>query len=213
MKTKLILPIVLLVLSWFAAACAGQDTTTEPGDATAVSTIATENIEPAATEDAGEAAPTSTGVAGEATSAPEDGTTGLTPTVATEDGTPAADAGGTAGIPQTGPGDAGLPDDLDEVVRVLRTAGINVDITDPVESDVLSAPGQIVLINSEEVEFYTYETAEQAEAQASLVANLDNPEREPQFYKMGSMVVRYVGNDTLVRDLLEDVLGAQAAGQ
>ena len=54
------------------------------------------------------------------------------------------------------------------------------------------------------VEFYTYDSAEHAEAQAFFVADLGNPEDEPQFDKLGSM---------LVRDLLEDVLGATAAGQ
>lgn len=123
------------------------------------------------------------------------------------------ESAGTAAIPQTGPGEAGIPDDLDEVLRVLRTAGATVNLADPVESDVLTVPGQIVHINSEEVEFYAYESAEQAEVEASLVADLGDPEAEPQFYKMGNMLVRYVGNDTLVRDLLEDVLGARAAGQ
>lgn len=212
MKTKLIVPIALLMLSLFAAACAGQNTTTEPGDATAVATLATENIEATATEDAGEAAPTSTGTSEEATSEPEDGATDLTPTVAAEDGTPAADAGGTAGIPQTGPGDAGLPDDLDEVVRVLRTAGASVDIGEAAENDLVLVPGQTILINGEEVQVFTYDSAEALESVASQLENSD-PEREPQFYKLGNMLVFYAGTDTLVRDLLEDVLGAHAAGQ
>ena len=211
MKTKLILPIALLLLSLLGTACAGQNTTSEPGDVTSVSTMVTEEAVSTDTQATDEAAATSTGATEEATSAPADGED-QTPTASVE-GTPAAETGSTPGIPQTGPGDAGLPDDLDEVIRVLQTAGINVTLADPVESDVLSAPGQIVLINNEEVEFYTYETAEQAEAQASLVADLNGQEEEPQFYKMGNMLVRYVGNDTLVRDLLEDVLGAQAAGQ
>jgi len=209
MKTKFTLLIALLLLSVLAAACAGQNTTNEPGDMTAVSTMVTEEAAATGTQAPDETAATSTE---EATSAPAEGED-QTSTASAEEETPAAETGGTPGIPQTGPGDAGLPDDLDEVIRVLRTAGINVAVADPVESDVLSAPGQIVLINNEEVEFYTYETAEQAESQASLVADLNGPEEEPQFYKLGNMLVRYVGNDTLVRDLLEDVLGAQVAGQ
>jgi hypothetical protein len=123
------------------------------------------------------------------------------PTVSIED------AAGTAGIPQTG------LDDLDEVLNTLRTNGATVNIADPVESDVLSVPGQIVHINDEEVEFYTYGSVEQAEAESALVADLTTPEGAPQFYRLGNMLVRYVGNNTLVRDLMEDVLGAQAAGQ
>lgn len=200
MKGKLILLIVLLALALISAACAGQNPTNEPGDGTTVPAVAPEEGVATDTPETGEAVVTSTVGAEDVTSAPEDAT-------------PAAETSGTPGIPQTGPGDAGLPDDLDEVIRVLRAAGVNVDLADPVESDILSAPGQIVFINNEEVEFYSYETAEQAEQQASLVADLNGPEEEPQFYKLGTMLVRYVGNDTLVRDLLEDVLGAQAAGQ
>jgi hypothetical protein len=51
------------------------------------------------------------------------------------------------------------------------------------------------------------------EADASRLARQGDPEAEPHFYKLGNMLVRYIGDDTLVRDLLEDVLGAQAAGQ
>ena len=213
MKTKLILPIVLLALLLFTAACAGQqNTTTEPGDVTVVTTVATESVEVTATEDAGEAVPTSTGEADEATSAPEAGATDQAPTVSTEDGTPAADTGGTPGIPQTGPGDAGLPDDLDEVVRVLRTAGASVDLGEAAENDLVSVPGQSILINGEEVQVFTYDSAEELESVASQLENSDS-ESEPKFYKLGNMLVFYAGNDTLVRDLLEDVLGAQAAGQ
>jgi hypothetical protein len=213
MNTKLIVSIILLTLSLFAAACAGQNTTSEPGDVTAVNTAATESVEVTATEDAGEVVPTSTGEAEEAaTSVPEGGDTTLTPTVSAEEGTPAAEAGGTPGIPQTGPGDAGLPDDLDEVVRVLRTAGASVDLGEAVENDLISASGQSILINGEEVQIFTYASAEELESVASQLENSD-PESEPQFYKLGNMLVFYAGTDTLVRDLLEDVLGAQAAGQ
>lgn len=125
-------------------------------------------------------------------------TTGA-PTISTEESTTTEEAAGAA--------------DLDEVMRVLLETGVRVQLADPVESDVLSAPGQIVHINNEEVEFYTYGSAEEAAAQAPLVADLTNPEGEPQFYRLGKMLVRYVGIDDVVRDLLENVLGAQAAGQ
>jgi hypothetical protein len=131
----------------------------------------------------------------------EPGQATAAPTVSVED------AAGTAGIPQTGPGD------LDEVLNTLRTNGATVNIADPVESDVLTVPGQIVHVNNEEVEFYTYESAEAAQADSALVADLTNPDGQPQFYRLGNMLVRYVGNNTLVRDLMVNVLGAQPAGQ
>ena len=129
--------------------------------------------------------------------------------------TATAEANATAGIPptETVPGDADVPGDLEDVVRVLNETGATVNLADPVESDVLSAPGQIVHINKEEVEFYTYGSAEEADAQVPLVADLTNPEGEPQFYRLGNMLIRYSGSDDVVRDLLENVLGAQPAGQ
>lgn len=126
------------------------------------------------------------------------------PTVSVEE---AQDAAATAGIPQTGPAD------LEEVLNVLRTAGATVNLADPVQSDVLTVPGQIVHINNEEVEFYLYATAEAAESEASLVADLNSPGGAPQFYRLGNMLVRYAADNTTIRDLLERVLGAKAAGQ
>jgi hypothetical protein len=135
------------------------------------------------------------------------------PAQTTEESTMTEEAGATAGVTQTGPGESGVSEDLDDVMRVLLETGATAQLADPVESDVLSAPGQIVLINDEEVEFYTYASAEEAAAQAPLVADLTNPEGEPQFYRLGNMIVRYVGSNDVVHDLLENVLGAQAAGQ
>ena len=121
------------------------------------------------------------------------------------------EAAQTAGIPETGLGTVVSPGDLDEVIRVLNETGATANLAEPVESDVLSAPGQIVHINNEEVEFYTYPSAEEAAAEAPLVADLTNPEGQPQFYRLGNMLIRYAGSDDVVRDLLENVLGAQAA--
>lgn len=211
MKNKLVLLTILLALALFSAACGAQDTTDVPGEVTTAPTVSTDNN--TATEEASETATAPIGTAeGEATS---EGTaeTGMTPTDAADSGTPAQDAGGTAAIPQTGPGDAGLPDDLDEVIRVLRTAGATVELGDAVEQADVSVAGQSIMINGEEVQIFTYASAEDLEAQASQLAREDDPEDEPHFYKLGNMLVRYIGSDTLVRDLLEDVLGAQAAGQ
>jgi len=143
----------------------------------------------------------------------ESGQTTAAPTVSAEESTTTEEAGATAAIPQTGSGDADVPQDLDEVIRVLLETGATAQLADPVESDVLSAPGQIVHINNEEVEFYTYESAEAAAAEAPLVADLTNPEGAPQFYRLGNMLIRYVGVNDVVRDLLENVLGAQPAGE
>ena len=204
MRNKYFLFTVLLTLAVLSAACSAGNTTNEPGAPTAL---------PTATGQAAEAVTTPTVAV--ASSTPEQGTaeTGATPTASADSDTPAPEAGGTPGIPQTGPGNAGLPDDLDEVIRVLRTAGVTAHLGDRVQADFVSVPGQILLINNEEVEIYTFHSVEELEAQASQLADQNDPEDEPQFYTMGNMLVRYAGSDPLVRDLLEDMLGAQAAGQ
>lgn len=209
MKLKLLL--IGLLLALFATACAAQDATEAPGGSTAVATTSTENG--TATEEPGEADTTSTPVV--ATDAPTQAAeeTAAAPTTAAGEGTPGQEAAGTAGIPQTGDGDAGVPDDLDEMLRVLRTAGATVKLGDTVEQDFLSVPGQILTINGEEVQLFVYNSAEELETQASQLATNAGTEEEPHFYKLGNMLVRYVGREPDIRDLLEDVLGAQAVGQ
>jgi len=156
---------------------------------------------------------TPTGAVEEATSTQEAGEVEMTPNITTENHTPAAEADGTAGIPQTGFGDAGIPDDLNEVIRVLNATGVMVEVGDEVQQDSVTAAGRILVIDGEDVRFFTYGSAEELEVQASQLADDGDPEREPRFYKLGNMLVFYAGRDPGVRDLLEDVLGAQAAGQ
>jgi hypothetical protein len=205
MVKKFTLWTVLLVLSLFSAACAAQDTTTQEGDVTAV---------PVVTSDGNMATETSITPTGAVEEMPtqEAGDNAATPTAAA-DGAVTPEAGGTAVIPQTGLGEAGVPDDLDELIRVVRTTGASVNLGEAVELETVSIPGQALLINGEEVQVFTFESAEELEVQASQLEDEQDPESEPHFYKLGTMLVRYAGNDTLVRDLLEDVLGAQAAGQ
>jgi hypothetical protein len=210
MKNKFVLLTVLLTLALFSAACAAQEATNQPAEVTANPTVPTE--ERTATEAAGEVEMTPTSALEEATAT--QGAAETAPTASAEDSPATQDAGGAAGgIPQTGPGDAGVPDDLQEVIRVLQAAGATVEVGDEVQQDFVSATGRIIVIDGEEVRFFTYPSAEELELQASQLANQGDPESEPRFYKLGSMLVFYAGRDPGVRDLLEDVLGAHEAGQ
>ena len=128
-----------------------------------------------------------------------------TPTVSAENWTPSQGVDGTAVIPQTGLGDAGLPDDFDEVIRVLQETGVTVELGDTVEQDFASVPGQSILINGEEVQIFTYGSVEDLDLQAYQLLEEGASEEEPHFYKLGNMLVFYAGKDTLVRDLVEDV--------
>lgn len=211
MKSRLTFFTVLLALALFAAACGAQEATTEPGVTTGISTDTVDNS--TATEGIDEALMTPTGVAESGTPTQSTGETGTTPTVSADGGTPSQGADGTAVIPQTGLGDAGLPDDVDEIVRILIETGVTVEAGGEVTQDFVPVPGQSILINGEEVQIFTYPSAEKLEAQAAQLLRQGDPEDEPQFYKLGNMLVHYAGRDPLVRDLLEDVLGARAGGQ
>src|SRR5512145_205283 len=169
MKNKLVFFMVLLALTLFAAACGAQEATTEPGAATSVSTVTMDSgtATEVATEGADEAAMTPTGAADEGTPSQSTGETGTTPT---------ASADGTAVIPQTGLGDAGLPDDVDEIVRVLIETGVTVERGDEITQDFVPVPGQSILINGEEVQIFTYGSAEELEAQVTQLLNQGDPE-------------------------------------
>lgn len=219
MKNKYILIMALLTLTLFSAACAAQDATNEPAVTTAISTIsADDDGTPVGTS---EAALTPTGAVNGATPAQGTAETSTTPTVSADGTTPTEGAAGTAIIPQTGSGVAGTPDDLDEIMRSIRETGATVEFGDTVQHDFFSVAGQTIRINGEDVQFFIYDSAEQLEAQASQVADdggsigttMVTWEDQPHFYKLGNMLVLYVGRDPEVRDLLEDVLGAQFAGR
>jgi hypothetical protein len=207
MKYKFV--IVMILLALYSASCAAQDATSPPEEVTSVPTVAPE--ETTATGTAGEAEMTPTGAGEGATPAQATAENGLTPTA--DGNTSTQESGGAAGIPQTGPGDAGIPDNLQEAIRVLETAGATVAVGEAVQQDSVTANGRIVMINGEEVRFFSYPSAEELELEASQLAASTDPESEPRYYTMGSMLVFYGGRDPGVRDLLEDVLGAQEAGQ
>ena len=98
-------------------------------------------------------------------------------------------------------------------MRVLTAAGATLELGDTVENDYLTVPGQILNIDGEEVQIYTYNSAEDVDLQASQIPETADPEDRPHVYRMGRMLVLYTGGDPGVLDLLEDVLGARATAE
>lgn len=107
------------------------------------------------------------------------------------------------------------------LVDTLRAAGAEVEPGDTVEQAFFSVTGQIIKINSTDVQVFEYESAEAMEADAAQVApdggsigtSMVMWVEAPHFFKSGRVLVLYVGDDAAVLDLLESVLGEQFAGR
>ncbi len=125
------------------------------------------------------------------------------PTVAARDTAPAADV---------------APDD--SVAAKLREAGATVEAADGISQPFFSAPGQILRVNSQEVQVFTYEDAASAEAEAAQVApggssvgtTMLSWMATPHFYRSQNTIALYVGDDEATLAALEAVFGPQFAG-
>lgn len=110
---------------------------------------------------------------------------------------------------------------VESLVQVLQAAGATVEVADQVEQPFFAVPGQILRVNGEEVQVFVYNTAEAMEADATQVAadggtiGTSSPSwmGPPHFYKLGQLLVVYVGENQDVMNLLSAVFGPQFAGQ
>ncbi|HUE99887.1 MAG TPA: hypothetical protein VMN99_11575 [Anaerolineales bacterium] len=126
-------------------------------------------------------------------------------------------------VPEVGPttSHGGPVDDYVSLVDALRAAGATVGPGDSVEQAFFSVTGQIIKVNGADVQVFEYESAEAMEAEAALVApdggsvgtSMVMWVATPHFYKLGRVLVLYVGEDAAVLDLLKSVLGEQFAGR
>lgn len=111
--------------------------------------------------------------------------------------------------------------DLDSLMQTLRAAGSTVELGEAVEQAFFTVPGQIIKVNGADVQVFVYDSAEAMEAEAAQVAedggsigtNMVMWVESPHFYKLGQILVLYVGEDQAVIDLLEGIFGPQFAGR
>jgi len=112
-------------------------------------------------------------------------------------------------------------EDQASLIVALETAGATVEAGDSVEQAFFSAVGQIIKVNGANVQVFEYESAETMESEASQVApdggsigtSMVTWMDTPHFYKAGRIIVLYIGSDTTILSLLEDILGSQFAGR
>ena len=112
-------------------------------------------------------------------------------------------------------------EDKDGLIAALKASGATVEMGDSVSQPFFTPEGNIIKVNAADVQVFEYESAEAMESEASEVSSdggsigtsMVSWMDTPHFYKIGRMIVLYVGSDTTVLELLEGILGPQFAGR
>jgi len=116
---------------------------------------------------------------------------------------------------------ASLAGDYAGVVNGIRSEGAEVTPAGGVSQEFLSAKGQAITVNGEQVQVFEYADESAVEADASKVSpdggtvgtTMITWVARPHFFRSGKVIVLYVGDDVSVLKVLETVLGPQFAGR
>ena len=119
------------------------------------------------------------------------------------------------------PTPAQAAEDWAGLMAALQAAGATLNVGDSVTQDFFTPEGHILTVNGADIQVFDYETAEAMESEAAQVApdggsigtSMMMWMDAPHFYKMGRIIVLYVGSDSTISNLLTEVLGPQFAGQ
>lgn len=111
--------------------------------------------------------------------------------------------------------------DFNSLVAALQTAGLTVETGESVTQPFFTVPGQTLKINGQDIQVFAYDTAQAMEAEAAQIApdagtigtSMPSWVSDPHFYKLGNMLVLYVGQDQKILDILSGFLGPQFAGR
>jgi hypothetical protein len=112
-------------------------------------------------------------------------------------------------------------EDQASLLAALQAAGATANVGDMVTQDFFTPEGQIINVNGADIQVFEYENAEAMESEAAQVApdggsigtSMVSWVDAPHFYKVGRMIILYVGSDPAVQGLLDQVIGSQFAGQ
>jgi len=129
--------------------------------------------------------------------------------------------------PTKGPSE--LPDtvshggDVVDYVSLIDNLRVNATVNPEgeIEQPFFSVTGFSIQVNGASVQVFEYNSAEDAEADASLVSSDGSSigtsmpfwVDDPHFYYKEKIIVLYVGDDPAIEELLESVLGSQFAGR
>ena len=113
-------------------------------------------------------------------------------------------------------------EDQSSLITAIQSAGGTAEVVDTISQPFFSPEGVFITINGEEdVQVFEYEDAQKMENEASQVAPDGGSVgtsammwiEPPHFYKSGRILVLYIGSNTKILNLLEEVIGPQFAGQ
>ncbi len=124
------------------------------------------------------------------------------------------------------------PQDADEVetrsvstyvglVAALRNNGSAVESLDPISQPFFVPEGQVISVDGYEVQVFEYTDEEDASSAAgnissdggSIGTTMVSWIEAPHFFRSGSLIVLYVGEEDSVIETLQVVLGPQIAGR
>jgi len=136
----------------------------------------------------------------------------------------AACSGGNAGPAS---GSTKSPDPVHALISELGSRGVSVQDKESASEPFFSAPGRLLLLNGQEVRVFGFAS----EGEATAVAKAVSPDgysvgasgglttvtqvdwvAKPHFYRSGSLIILYVGDDAAIRQLLSAAVGPPFAG-
>lgn len=131
--------------------------------------------------------------------------------------------GGCGGQAETSEPEAAIPsvEDQASLLAGLRATGATTEVGDTVIQDFFTPEGTIIKVNGEDVQVFEYENAVDMESEASQVApdgssvgtSMMMWVDDPHFYKSGRIIVLYIGSNSSMLDLFDEVTGQQFAGR
>ncbi len=113
------------------------------------------------------------------------------------------------------------PSEYDSLVENIRAAGGVVTPNGEITQPFLSVEGKIIKVDGQDIQVFEYASIQVASNDAALVSpdgssagtTMISWISAPHFYKSGKLIVIYIGTETSVIGILENVLGAQFAGR
>lgn len=111
--------------------------------------------------------------------------------------------------------------DYVSLIDNLRVSGATVSPTGNISQPFFSVQGYIISVNDEQIQVFEYSDKDATEQDAKLVS-LDGSSvglsmilwvDTPHFYKTDKLIVIYIGDDSTINNILENLLGTQFAGK